>query len=182
MTVRQRTCATADLPLSTLDAVRGLLVDAFADAGDEGFTDEDWDHTLGGHHVLAWDAGELVGHAALVCRRVLHGGRTLRTGYVEGVVVRADRRRRGLGDALMTEVERLLTGYDLGALGATDDGRPLYERRGWVPWRGRLAALTPSGLVPTPDEEGHVLVAPRPGVPLDLDGDLTCDWRAGDLW
>ncbi|MCH1867339.1 GNAT family N-acetyltransferase [Nocardioides sp. CFH 31398] len=182
MTVRQSTCATADVDAPTLAAVRGLLVEVFGDAGDEGFTDADWDHTLGGHHVLAREAGEVVGHAALVCRRVLHDGRTLRCGYVEGVVVRADRRRRGIADALMAEVERLLAGFDVGALGATDDGRPLYLRRGWVPWRGRLSALTPSGVVPTPDEEGDVLVMALPGVPLDLDGGLTCDWRLGDLW
>lgn len=182
MTVRQWTCATADLDAATLAAVRRLLDEAFADDPDGPFTDEDWDHTLGGHHVVAEDGGEVVGHAALVCRRLVHGDRTLRTGYVEGVVVRADRRRQGIADAVMTEVERLLAGYDVGALGATDDGRPLYERHGWVLWRGRLSALTPSGVVGTPDDEGHVLVKPRSDVPLDLDGDLTCDWRPGDLW
>lgn len=46
--------------------------------------DHDWDHALGGLHELAWEGFELVGHASVVGRRLLHAGRTLRVGYVEG--------------------------------------------------------------------------------------------------
>ncbi|GAA1924340.1 aminoglycoside N-acetyltransferase AAC(2')-Ie [Nocardioides lentus] len=181
-TLKQRTCATADLGPVQLAGVRALLVDAFAGDPDGDFDDHDWDHALGGHHVLVWDDGYVVGHAAVVRRHLVHGSRTLRCGYVEAVVVRADRRRRGIGERLMAEVERLLGGYDLGALGATDEGRLLYERRGWRSWRGRLSALTPDGVVATPDDQGSVMVRPGPGAELDLDGELTCDWRSGDLW
>jgi aminoglycoside 2'-N-acetyltransferase I len=38
------------------------------------------------------DGDELVGHGAVVMRRLLHDAQALRTGYVEGVAVRADRR------------------------------------------------------------------------------------------
>jgi aminoglycoside 2'-N-acetyltransferase I len=133
-------------------------------------------------HALAYEGGELVGHASVVQRRLLHGGRALRAGYVEGVGVRADRQRRGHGAAVMEAIERVLHGaYELGALGATDAAVRLYESRGWQRWRGRLSALTPSGVVPTPDEEGAVLVLPL-AAPLDLDGELACDWRDGDVW
>ena len=61
----------------------------------------------------------------MVQRRLLHGGRALRAGYVEGVGVRADRQRRGHGAALMAALERMIRGaYDLGALGATDAAAP----------------------------------------------------------
>ncbi len=40
-------------------------------------------------------------------RRLLLGSDALRTGYVEGVAVRADVRRRGLGDALMAPLEQV---------------------------------------------------------------------------
>ena len=53
------------------------------------FTEQDWEHALGGIHALVWDGDALVGHAAVVQRRLLHGGRALRAGYVEGVGVRA---------------------------------------------------------------------------------------------
>jgi aminoglycoside 2'-N-acetyltransferase I len=112
----------------------------------------------------------------------VHRGRALRAGYVEGVGVRADRRRRGPGGALMGSLEEIIRrAYDLGALGATDEAARLYARRGWQVWRGRLSALTPSGVTPTPDEEGAVYVL-ADTVALDLGGELTCDWRDGDVW
>jgi aminoglycoside 2'-N-acetyltransferase I len=173
-----RVAHTAELDAPTLEAVHAMLVEAFA--GD--YAPDDWEHALGGMHALAWEGEAIVGHAALIQRRLLHGGRALRAGYVEGVGVRADRRGRGIGAALMEPLERLLRGaFDVGGLGATDAGARLYERRGWVRWRGPTSALTPSGIVRTADADGAVYVLPL-GVPLDLDGELTCDWRDGDVW
>ena len=60
-------------------------------AFDGAFTDDDWDHARGGLHAVAFDGSELVGHASVVQRRLLHDGKALRAGYVEGVAVRADR-------------------------------------------------------------------------------------------
>ena len=85
---------------------------------------------------------------------------------------------------MMEALERVIRGaYDVGALGATDDAGPLYLGRGWRAWEGRLSALTPAGVERTPDEEGAVYVLPVSGdVSLDLSGELTCDWRDGDVW
>jgi aminoglycoside 2'-N-acetyltransferase I len=171
------TAHTADLDAATLAAARTLLYDAF----DE-FEEYDWEHALGGVHALAWEGDELVGHASVVQRQLLHGGRALRTGYVEGVAVRADQRRRGHGAVMMDALERVIRGaYELGALGATDDGVRLYTRRGWQRWDGRLSALTRTGVERTPEEEGHVYVLPV-SAPLDRSGELTCDLREGDVW
>jgi aminoglycoside 2'-N-acetyltransferase I len=172
-----RTAHTADLDARTLAAARSLLHDVFDD-----MTEHDWEHSLGGIHALAWEGEELVGHAAVVQRRLLHGGRALRTGYVEGVGVRADRRGRGLGAQLMRPLERVIRGaYELGALGATDDAAAFYAALGWQQWQGATWALTPGGVTRTPDEDGGVYVL-AVGPPLDLAGDLTCDWRDGDAW
>ena len=96
--------------------------------------------------------------------------------------MRPDRQRRGHGGAVMEPLERLLRGaYDLGALGATEEAIPFYAGRGWRPWQGRTSALTPAGVVRTPDEDGAIFVLPL-AVPLDLAGELTCDWRDGDVW
>lgn len=173
-----RTAHTADLEAATLTAARALLHDVFE--GD--FDEHDWEHSLGGVHALAWDGEELVGHASVVQRRLLHGGRALRAGYVEGVGVRADRRRRGVGGALMDTLERVVRGaYDLGALGATDEARDFYTGRGWRLWQGPTSALTPAGTRRTPDEDGAIYVLPG-ATALDLAGELTCDWRDGDVW
>src|SRR5262249_28056390 len=150
-------------------AARELLYDVFDD-----MTDPDWEHALGGVHAVAWLDGEVVGHASVVQRRLLHGGRALRTGYVEGVGVRAELRGQGYRTALMDALERVVRGaYDLGALGATDEAAQFYGNRGWVRWGGSTYALTPNGVVRTAAEDGSVLVLPV-GVLLDLSGSLTC--------
>lgn len=173
-----RTAHTADVPADVLAAAGKLVADAFADD----FNEQDWEHSLGGVHATAWVGGELVGHASVVQRRMLHGGRALRCGYVEGVAVRADHRRRGCASALMAELERVIRGgYDLGALAATEQAVPLYAGRGWRRWRGTTWTLTPDGRARTADEDDAVYVWPL-AVPLDLTGELVCDYRDGDAW
>jgi aminoglycoside 2'-N-acetyltransferase I len=181
---RVRTAHTAELTSAELTAVRTLLDEAFAGhlAGD--FTDGDWDHTIGGIHAMAWDGDALIGHASVVQRRLLHAGRALRTGYVEAVAVRADRRGQGHGAAVMAAAERFITGaYDLGALGSAEEATGFYAARGWRPWQGPTAALTPDrGVVRTPDEDGWIYVFPVAHTALDLTASLTCDWRDGEVW
>ena len=173
-----RRAHTADLSAQDLAAARALLYDVFGDELEE----SDWEHALGGVHALVWEGEELIGHASVVMRRMLHGGRALRCGYVEAVAVRAAHQRRGHGGALLEAVERVIHGaYDLGALGGTDEGAPLYLRRGWQVWQGPLFALTPDGVVRTSDVDGAVYVL-QSSAPLDLSGELTCDWRDGDVW
>jgi aminoglycoside 2'-N-acetyltransferase I len=172
------TAHTSELDAATLRAARALLDDAFGDD----MTDDDWDHALGGIHALAWDGDDLVGHASVIQRRLLYGGRALRCGYVEGVAVRADRRRRGIGGALMDALVRVIRGaYEVSALGATDEAVALYTAHGWRRWEGRLFAITPDGVVRSEEEEGFVYVLPVT-VELDFAGELTCDWRDGDVW
>jgi aminoglycoside 2'-N-acetyltransferase I len=168
---------TADLDAATLRAGRALLYDVFED-----MTDGDWEHALGGIHALTWEGVDLIGHASVVQRRLIHAGRALRAGYVEGVAVRADRRERGLGGSMMTALEGVIRrAYDLGALGATDEAAHFYAGRGWQLWRGPTSALTPSGVRRTADDDGAVFVFPL-SIPLSLDDDLICDWRDGDTW
>jgi aminoglycoside 2'-N-acetyltransferase I len=102
--IELRTAHTADLDDETRAAVRALM-----DAAFDGVSDDTFDNVLGGVHALVVEDGELIGHASVVQRRLLHGGRALRTGYIEGVAVRSDRRRRGHGDAMMAALERIVS-------------------------------------------------------------------------
>ncbi|TFV59065.1 GNAT family N-acetyltransferase [Geodermatophilus sp. DF01-2] len=121
------------------------------------------------------------GHA-VVQRRLLHGGHALRAGYVEAVAVSPAHRHGGVASAVMVELEDVVRGaYELGALGASDDGAGLHAARGWERWRGPTSVLSPAGTVRTPEDDGAVFVLPGP-VALDLDGSLSCDWRDGDVW
>ncbi|WP_425550704.1 GNAT family N-acetyltransferase [Actinoallomurus liliacearum] len=176
--IELRTAHTGELDVALLKTVRAFLEDVFE--GD--LSDQDWDHALGGMHVLAWEGSELVGHASLVQRRLLHDRRALRTGYVECVGVRADRRRHGYGAIVMDALERLLRGaYELGALGASDRAVRFYQARGWKAWQGPTSVLTPTGIRRTADQDGAVHVLPL-GAPLDLAGELISDWREGAAW
>jgi aminoglycoside 2'-N-acetyltransferase I len=69
----------------------------------------------------------------------------------------------------------------LGALGATDGAASFYAFRGWKLWHGPTSALTPTGIVRTEEEDGSIYVLPVTA-PLDLYGELICDWRDGDVW
>lgn len=173
-----RTAHTSELAPGDHLAIRQLLDEAF----EGGFGDEDYEHALGGVHVLVTEGGRLVGHGSVVMRRLLHGDRALRTGYVEGVAVHADHRRRGVGSTVMRPLEDVIRGaYELGALSASDGAVAFYAARGWQPWSGTASVLAPSGTMPTPGEEDSIFLLPVTVEPA-AGGDLACDWRNGDVW
>lgn len=175
-----RLCHTHQLGSDERSAIRGLCDLAFA--GD--FSDQDFDHALGGLHVLRHAAdGALVGHAALVQRSMSVGERALRCGYVEAVAVHPDHQRLGIGDAVMRVVNEVVTDtYDFGGLAASEAGRALYLRRGWVPWLGELSVFGPSGPSPTPEDMGAVFTLAGVAGELDRSLALAADWRAGEIW
>ena len=175
--IELRTAHTADLGAAARSAIRDLLGASFDD-----FTDDAFENVLGGVHALMTDDAALIGHASVVPRRMLYRGRALRAGYIEGVAVRADRRREGHGHTLMGALERVVrSAYDLGALGASADGARLYTARGWQLWRGPSAAMSPDGIRSTADNDGAIYVL-QVSVPFDTSRPLVCDWRHGSLW
>ncbi|WP_175412317.1 GNAT family N-acetyltransferase [Streptomyces sp. TRM64462] len=181
MTDRLRTAHTYELKPAILDELRAVLHSAF----DGDFSDEDWEHGLGGVHAYVEDAdGRIAAHGSVIMRRVVHAGHAHRVGYVEGVGVRPDRRRQGLGGRVMAALEEVIDGaYDFGALSASDEGAPLYRERGWQLWNGRVEAYGPRGVIHLPDEEDSTFLRPAAGRPLPAAerGALLFDWRDGDL-
>ena len=175
-----RSVATAGLRPEELAAVRRMVFGAFG----ERFGEHDWDHCLGGTHVLAVEDGEILAHGAVVPRTLAAGERTLRTGYVEAVATRADRRGRGMATLVMREVGRVVErAYELGALSDGTRIPGFYQRLGWETWRGPTFVAAPDGRERTADDDGSVLVLRTPASgELDPGAPLTCDWRAGDVW
>lgn len=177
-----RVAHTAELTGPELAAVRGLLDGAFPSSGDEAFTEQDHEHALGGVHALLWEGPELIAHGSVVMRRLLHDGHALRTGYVEAIAVRADRRRHGHGNTVMTGLEQVIRrAYVLGALSASEGAEPFYAACGWQLWTGTVSVLGLGGVERMPEEEGGVWVLPGSAALLRA-GDLACDWRDGDVW
>ena len=182
MPVEVRRAPTDALGPAELASLHEMLVAAFGDDPEEALTGADWQHALGGVHVLAEEDGAVVAHAAVVERTIEVDGRPLRTGYVEAVATRADRRGRGIGTAVMAEVGRIIDdGYELGMLGT--GVQPFYERLGWSVWPGPSAVRTATGRVPSPDDDGYLMVRTTPATPpLDRMATITCEDRPGDAW
>jgi aminoglycoside 2'-N-acetyltransferase I len=176
--IEQRLVASDGLDRNDLAAMRAMFAAAWAGA----FSDEDWEHTFGGVHVLRSVDGELVSHGAVAERTLWLDGRALRVGYLEAVATWPAHQGRGHGSAVVDALDEVIrAAYDLGGL--STGRRRFYERLGWLPWRGPLAVRTTDGDVPTPEERNAILVLPTPGVPEpDVEATLVCDWRSGDVW
>jgi aminoglycoside 2'-N-acetyltransferase I len=176
-----RRVRTADLTSAESQAIRALLWEAFG-PGEEGMTEDDWQHALGGTHFVVESDGRIVAHAAVVEREIHVAGRPLRTGYVEAVATAPDRQRAGIGSRLMTDVNAFIRdGFELGMLGTGRNG--FYQRLGWQTWAGPSSVRTADGQRPTPDDDGYLLVlATQSSPPLDLKAPISCEWREGDVW
>jgi aminoglycoside 2'-N-acetyltransferase I len=165
-----------------MSALRGLMDDAFGSEPEERFSEDDWQHALGGTHFVLDVEGEIVAHAAVVERELHVDGRPIRTGYVEAVATAPGHQREGYGSTVMREVDKHIgEQFDLGALGTGEHA--FYERLGWETWRGPSYVRTPSGLQRTADDDGYILILRTPtSPPLRLTDPITCEWRPGDVW
>jgi aminoglycoside 2'-N-acetyltransferase I len=174
---------TAEVPPDLLGQARQLMDVAFGDDPEEAFGDDDWQHGLGGTHVLVVEDGLLLAHASLVERTLHAGDRALRTGYVEAVATRPDRQGEGLGSRAVSPVTDLIRErFDLGALGT---GRhSFYERLGWERWQGPTFVRTAAGELCRTEEDDDGVMVLRTGASSDLDltGPLACEERPGDDW
>lgn len=176
-----RATSSADLSVAELDALRSLFDAAWPGKGGR-FTELDFQHAIGGVHLVVEEGPAIVAHASVVSRHLNTGGVDLATGYVEAVATRPDRQGRGLATAVMRRVNDLIDRrYELGAL---DTGIPrFYEQLGWETWRGPTAVRPTSGpALRTPEEDGAVMVRRVRDRELDLEQLITCDWRDGDVW
>lgn len=175
-----RKVATDELSSKEVAVLRELFRAAWPDPANE-FTDDDWEHAVGGVHFLLEENETVVAHGSVVARELHTSGLRLTTGYVEAVATRPTRQRQGYGSALMRAVnEHIDRTFPLGALGGTPT---FYEPLGWVVWKGSTFVRTDSGLIRTPEEDGQVLVRLTPTSPeLDLSAPISCDWRPGDVW
>lgn len=174
----ERVFPTAEAPPSLMRSVRELLDHAF----DGEFTDDDWEHTVGGWHALVCEADAPVAHAAVVPRRLAVGDADLATGYVEGVATAPGLQGQGLGSLAMARLADVLRAeFDFGALSTSRHG--FYERLGWERWRGPTYVRKGGSLSRTPDEDDGIMVLRfGPSAAVDLHAPVVCEARSGDDW
>ena len=168
---------TAALTRDVLDEVRALLTEAF----DGDFDDHDFTHCLGGTHLLLRLGGVLVGHVAVVPRRLYVAEERLSCGYVEAVAVSPSRQGKGLGRLLMEAADLVVRGsFEVGALSTGAPG--FYERLGWIRWQGPSHVVDGDFWVRTPDEDDGVMVLDWVAPGLDARARIAVDRRVGDSW
>jgi aminoglycoside 2'-N-acetyltransferase I len=174
--------STADVrvvPTAALPAgIRSLLDEAFAGR----FDDTDWDHAVGGHHVVVTDGGAVVAHAAVVPRDLHVDGHPVDAGYVEAVATAPARRREGFGTRVMEAAGDVVRRHH--GIGALSTGaHAFYERLGWERWRGPTFVRRGHDLVRTPEEDDGIMVLRfGPSAGVDLTAPLSCEARTGDDW
>lgn len=172
-----------DAPSAALTPAQIAEIRALLDAAFDGeFSADDWAHAVGGRHVWVRGPEGVVSHGSVVERTLVCSGQALRVGYVEAVATAATHRRRGHGAAVMRRLGEYVTAqYPLGALstGTFDFYAPL----GWERWRGPTFVAGPDGRERTADDDGGVMILRTTRtLAIDLDGDIVCDWRPGDVW
>lgn len=179
MTRPVRVLANPAISPALLSELRRLLDDAFE--GD--FAGEDWEHTLGGWHVIATDGDAVVAHAAVVPRTIHVDDRPFRAGYIEGVATGPRLQRGGLGSTVMAEASRQVQelGFELGVL--STGLHEFYQRCGWERWRGPTFVRDGDELIRTEGEDDGIMVLRfGPSHELDLTAPISCDRRSGDDW
>ncbi len=125
--------------------------------------------------------GQAVSHAVVTTRWMQpEGCPLLRTAYVDAVATHPSQRGKGFGAAVMRKLgETIAAEWEIGGL--QTDLRGFYEPLGWELWRGALAGRGDDGLIPTPEQEGVMILRLPRTPPLNLDGLLTIG-VSGRIW
>lgn len=174
----RRALETTVLSAADQVALRSMLDAAFGGA----FEDSDWEHALGGVHIVVRADDEIVAHAAVIARELHVDGRPFRTGYLEAVAVAPHRQGEGLGDRVARDATAVVRAtYELGGLSTAHHA--FYERFGWERWAGPTFVRDRGGRRRTEDEDDGLMVLRfGPSEHIDLAAPISCDPRPGDDW
>ncbi len=134
----------------------------------------------GGRHFLAYRDGEVVSHAVVTTRWLQPEGQPLlKTAYVDAVATLPTFQGQGYGSAVMRTLAQSIADYAIACLETERIG--FYARLGWERWRGALAGRGNEGLVPTPEQEGILVLRLKQTPPLNLDSLLIIEID-GRIW
>jgi aminoglycoside 2'-N-acetyltransferase I len=136
----------------------------------------------GGWHCLAYCDNLLVSHAMVTTRWLQpEGCSLLKTAYVDAVSTLPAFQGQGYGSVVMRQLANDIDNkYAIACLETDREG--FYERLGWKSWRGPLAGRSESGLVPTPEQHGIMVLRLSQTPPIDFDSMLTIECQPGRIW
>lgn len=178
-----RKVKSAKLTVAEVARLHELMGDAFADDEHGGFTEDDWQHALGGTHFLLESDATIMAHASVVSRDLHVDGLPLLTAYVEAVATDPRHQRQGLGTQVMRAVGYFIDAGDWQFAALGTGSQAFYHRLGWRVWRGPSFVRAPGGDVATPEEDGYIMFHLTPRSPdLRAEAPISCEWRPGDVW
>lgn len=136
----------------------------------------------GGLHFLAFQDEHLVSHALVTTRWLQPEGLPLlRTAYIDAVATLPAYQGRGHGSAVMGHLASKIDGdYVIACL--ETDRVEFYQRLGWEIWRGPLAGRSEQGLVPTPEQDGIMILRLSQTPVLNLNSTLTIECQGDRIW
>ncbi len=134
----------------------------------------------GGIHVLAYREQEVVSHAVATTRWLQPEGLPLlRTAYIDAVATLPAYQGQGIGSTLMRHLATVLSDFEMACL--QTERVSFYARLGWEVWRGPLAGRRATELLPTPDQQGVMILRLAHTPPLDIDRLLVIEYD-GRIW
>ena len=134
----------------------------------------------GGIHVLAYREHELVSHAVATTRWLQPKGLPLlRTAYIDAVATLPAYQGQGIGSTLMRHLATVLADFEMACL--QTERVSFYARVGWEVWRGPLAGRRATELLPTPDQQGIMILRLARTPPLDVESVLVVEYD-GRIW
>jgi len=143
----------------------GLIIDQFVDPV----------------HVLGYWGEKLVCHALLITRFLEPEGLPqLQTAYVEAVATHPNYRCRGFASAIMRKLVEEIQDFDIAGLAPFSVD--YYAKLGWKLWRGAMFERKDDVLIAS-DLSERVMIYRLPKTPLlDLDAEISIEWRVGEVW
>ena len=134
----------------------------------------------GGIHVLAYREQEVVSHAVATTRWLQPEGLPLlRTAYIDAVATLPAYQGQGIGSTLMRHLATVLSDFEMACL--QTERVSFYARLGWEVWRGPLGGRRATELLPTPDEQGIMILRLPHTPPLDVERLLVVEYD-GRIW
>ena len=87
---------------------------------------------------------------------------------------------QGYGNTTMQRLAETIGDYEIGCL--QTDRTSFYAHLGWEGSRGPLAGRSDDGLIPTPDQQGVMVLRLPNTPPCDLDAALTIECQPERIW
>lgn len=165
------------LPVTLIPKVRQLLVDSF-----EGeFSEDDWQHSLGGVRLIGFMNEEIVAHGAVVPRAVRIDDVEEIIGYVEAIAVDPRFWRQGIGTALMEEITKICKSQYQFSMLSTGE-KDFYRRSGWVDFKGESYVDLGEKVVRSEEEDEGLMYLGVGNYSNVSPFKVVCKSRAGDAW